>query len=317
MRGAAVELARQCREFFSRRSFDGLLLTDMMNAAEFIALTRPLFDSVPTVLYMHESQISYPLHEDERVDYHYAITNFTSMLAVDRVVFNSEYHRSDFFRGIRSILNQMPDYTPPVDSIDALESESVVVPPGIHFSEVASPNRKNSGAPVILWNHRWDRDKRPNVFAEAVQQLHNDGVEFELIVCGERFREVPEAFESLKRNMPKRIRHFGYAETREDYRSLLAESDIVVSTAMQEFFGLSVVEAAAAGCFPLLPERLNYPHLIPEPHRDLALYQDGELAESLKQAIALADEGRLPSMSDHMKRYDWGNLIADYDALFE
>ena len=39
----------------------------------------------------------------------------------------------------------------------------------------------------------------------------------------------------------------GLIERKEDYRALLAEADVVLSTAIHDFQGLSVLEAVAAG----------------------------------------------------------------------
>ena len=43
------------------------------------------------------------------------------------------------------------------------------------------------------------------------------------------------------------IQHFGFCASKEEYYSVLASTDVCVSTALHEFFGVSVIEAAALG----------------------------------------------------------------------
>jgi len=79
---------------------------------------------------------------------------------------------------------------------------------------------------------------------------------------GESFGEVPPIFAEYKAKLDKHIAHWGYMASKEDYFKVLDESDIVVSTARHEFFGISVVEAIQAGCYPLCPNSLVYPEYL-------------------------------------------------------
>jgi hypothetical protein len=89
----------------------------------------------------------------------------------------------------------------------------------------------------------------------------------------------------------------------------------VVSTAIHEFFGLAVIEAVAAGCFPLLPKRLSYPELIPADWSSQVLYDDdGGLPERLRRVLAqpASPESR-KRLEDHARGFDWSLRAAEFD----
>jgi glycosyltransferase involved in cell wall biosynthesis len=46
------------------------------------------------------------------------------------------------------------------------------------------------------------------------------------------------------------------------------------SAAIQENFGISVIEAMLMGCVPLLPDRLSYPEILPEEFHEHFLYKN-------------------------------------------
>jgi glycosyltransferase involved in cell wall biosynthesis len=113
--------------------------------------------------------------------------------------------------------------------------------------------------------------------------------------------------------------HFGFAEEGA-YAPLLWQADVVVSTAIHEFFGVSVVEAIYARSFPVLPRRLSYPELIPQQHHSACLY-DGfdDLLGRLRWAVEHVPDARRISQALRaaVRRFDWRNLAATYDVVFE
>jgi len=92
---------------------------------------------------------------------------------------------------------------------------------------------------------------------------------------------------------------------------------VVVSTAVQESFGASVVEAMYCDCLPLLPDRLAYPQFIPAPLRGLCRYRsDEELVERLAALCAEPERARSVSLRLEAARYDWSLLSPEYDRRF-
>jgi len=173
-------------------------------------------------------------------------------------------------------------------------------------------------ARTVVWNHRWEYDKNPDLFFRALFELDERGVEFRLIVLGESFKESPPVFEQAQQRLAHRLAHLGYAADRERYWRLLQEGDIVVSTALHEFFGLSVLEGIAAGCFPLLPNRLAYPELLPLSLHAECLYRtDEEFADRLEDLLThpLPPVGkRLQAVS---KNFHWSERAREFDGAFE
>ena len=58
----------------------------MTNLPAFLALTRRELSGVPTVLYMHENQLTYPMPPGSKRDLTYGAIQHLSILAADRVL---------------------------------------------------------------------------------------------------------------------------------------------------------------------------------------------------------------------------------------
>lgn len=317
MQGGAVTLAARARKLSTKP--DLLLTTDMLNLPAFLGLSRDWLSDVPAALYCHENQLTYPMPPGEKRDLTYAMINWLSMLAADRIFFNSAYHRADWFEALPRFLKHFPDFTHG-HRIAAVKAKSAVLPVGCDLARLdrarpkATPN--DDGPPLILWNQRWEYDKAPAVFFRALDALVAEGIDFRVALAGSNVRQQPEEFEAARERLGARVIHYGRANA-ETYTRLLWTSDIVASTARHEFFGIAVVEAAYAGCFPVLPHRLAYPELLPPAHHARCLYGDfDELLSHLRWAIqevaaarALASELRAS-----VAKFDWVTMAPRYDA---
>lgn len=261
MRGAAIWFARELAAA-QPVDIDLLLATDMMSVADLRALLPPTLRACPVVCYFHENQLTYPLPDEADRDYQYGFTNITSCLASDAVWFNSETHRAAFLESAANLLHKMPDYVPNGVLAD-IERKSRVCLPLVEAPPNAPMGCATDQPRTILWNHRWEYDKNPEAFFQVLSRLDAEGVDFRLAIMGESFREIPSAFKRIIERLESKIVHMGHAEDRADYWRVLGAADIVVSTAIQENFGISIVEAILSGCVPLLPNRLSYPELIP------------------------------------------------------
>lgn len=263
---ALVLVERMVQEDWFLAGVDAFIVTDMLDVGQFRAALPPSHRHVPIVLYFHENQLTFPDHpERPRKDWdrHYAFMNVTGALLADGVWFNSGYHRGLFLGAIPDFMSVFPAPRP-VDVAERIEASSVVVPIGIEedvfrSADVPRPTRWGAGPPVVVWNHRWEYDKGPGAFADILEVAGAQGLDFRLAVMGQRFDQEPEAFGRMRERWSDRIVEWGPVDSREGYVEALQSADIALVTAHHDFFGISVLESAAAGLHVVAPRALAYP----------------------------------------------------------
>lgn len=322
MRHAAITFAAELRERVrAGERWDAVFCSSMLPLAEWRGLAPPEVARLPAVVYFHENQLTYPSRVDDPRDVHFALIHFAACLAADAVWFNSAFHQEEFLAALGDLLERMPDHRPSW-AVEEIRVKTAVHPQGI-TPPAPRLGPRRPGPLRLLWAARWEYDKNPQLFFDALDRLRDRGAAFRLSVVGESFRQVPEVFAQARERFADRIDRWGYQETRADYESALAEADVIVSTADHEFFGVSVVEAVAAGCRPLLPRRLAYPEILvalPGSRREACLYDGGvdvlsrrlgELAEraSRGEEIWQPEVGRRA-----VERFFWPRLRPELDA---
>jgi glycosyltransferase involved in cell wall biosynthesis len=323
MRGAALHFARLVKD---PAAFDVLVVTDLMSLSDLKALWGA--GCPPALVYFHENQLSYPLPPGETIDYQFGFTDVTTSLAAARVLFNSRFQHDAFFAGLPGFIRMMPEHNP-TWVVGAIRERAGVRHPGCEFPG-GPPDlrplddggtRPGGPAPLVVWNHRWEFDKDPPAFFAALDAVLARGIEFRLALLGENFQVVPKEFIAARERYGARVVQYGFLESRAAYLDWLRQGRIVVSTAIQENFGMSIVEAIRMGCHPLLPDRLSYPEILPrEFHADGLYASPRDLADRLAALLALrspaSDELRR-CLAESMGLHAWDAVVNSFDDEIE
>ena len=333
MRGAAVWFADRLAAGPPARC-DLIVATGFLNAADLRGLLPEPLRRVPLLLYMHENQLTYPLSPEEEFDFHFGFTNIVSALAADRVVFNSAWHREVFLDALPSYLGRMPEAVP-AGVRERLEARSGVLAVGLDRAPLppdhwprwrggpcaadAGPSWPRGERPLLLWNHRWEFDKRPGLFAAAAGRLLDAGLDFDVALVGDPRAELPD-FAALRTRLGPRCVAWGRLDDRAAYDRLLERADIVVSCAAQEYFGIAVAEAVHAGCYAVLPRAQVYPSLYGTRCRGRHFYPDGDLAGLtglLTDLVRGEGCGHVCSLDRDVDAFCWPRLAPLWDDLLE
>ncbi|WP_298634356.1 DUF3524 domain-containing protein [uncultured Umboniibacter sp.] len=219
----------------------------------------PQYSTLPWVCYFHENQFAYPNSVERKGLVDQQLTSIYSALSADTILFNSQFNLASFRQGAKRLFKKLPDFSSP-EMIDSLLAKAHVLPVPI-ASDAFRRDESADAPPSIVWNHRWEYDKGPDRLALLVDTLVQKQFDFTLHIVGQRFRRVPDALQQLltKYEGSRYLGQIGYMGERQDYLDLLAGATHVLSTAIHDFQGLSLLEGAAAGCSVIAPARLAYP----------------------------------------------------------
>ena len=315
MLGAALHIADNIPGL---EKYDGIIVTDFFNLADFKALVGS--QCPPVLAYFHENQMTYPQPPGDKGAFQLGIINITTALVADMVVFNSKMHKNAFLNAVPEFLKRGRDCGPK-GIAEKIREKAEVLYPGITLTFDRDIDvEKQTDPPLIVWNHRWGFDKNCKIFFSALKEIDNMGLDFNLALMGENFGKIPEEFKEAERRFKHRIFQFGYVPLREEYEKWLKRGAIVISTAIQENFGISVIEAILMGCVPLLPDRLSYPEILPKEFHEHFLYKNRrDLVKKL--ILIISDYKRYEEiqsrLANKMTSFLWKNVINGYDRALE
>ncbi|MDG2139859.1 MAG: DUF3524 domain-containing protein, partial [Gammaproteobacteria bacterium] len=220
-------------------------------------------------------------------------------ICADKIIFNSNYNRDTFIKGVKHLLKTLPEKIP-TEVLDKLENNTVIPVPLPNINRKESTTSKDQLS--IIWNHRWEYDKGPELLLQLITEVDLRNLPIRFHIVGEQFRHTPKPFGDIQLKLKShasrlglKLGAFGYINNRIEYHSLLQSSDLVLSTALHDFQGLAIQEACLAGCSPITPRSLVYPEYVPEDcmyeNSNNGKEQVREIIEILVNRLQLKKEG--------------------------
>ncbi|MGX5173519.1 tRNA-queuosine alpha-mannosyltransferase domain-containing protein [Aliikangiella sp. IMCC44653] len=296
VRGSSLSIATEHAELLAL-DYDLIIATSMVDLASLRGFKAKLCN-IPTLLYFHENQFVYPLDRAQPNILNAQLTSLYAAFCADKVVFNSQFNLNSFWEGVNQLFKKLPQ-KPPRGWLQQLKAKMLVLPVPLNEQVSAQLSTKaqqsdyrigSAERPLkVVWNHRWEYDKQPEVFFAAMNLLINAGVSLRLSVLGQAFRQIPECFYQAESELKSVIAHWGYQKSRQDYINILQQSDLCISSALHDFQGLSVQEAILTGCSPVAPNRVAYPEYLAEQY----LYQADNNPDIEAENLALHILNRL------------------------
>jgi glycosyltransferase involved in cell wall biosynthesis len=353
VRGSGFSFATEHAQALNQ-DYDLIIVTSMLDLNSLLGFV-PSLAKIPCIVYFHENQFVYPIDTTHQSDQslnqanliNAQVSSIFSALCADHLVFNSNYNLTSFLLGVKNLLKRLPEVTPKA-IIQKLESKSdvIAVPIEVNDKNTLKNKTKNKSYNLskfkinqrdveILWNHRWEYDKQPEIFFDAIRLLKQKGYQFKIHVLGQSFRNIPLCFAEAEIEFAQEIESFGF-QPKSQYLKLLNQADIVVSSALHDFQGLSLLEAINHGCVPIAPNRVAYPEYV-DP--ELLYSVDGlqqtkqangedteafrlfsklsQVIDQLLQTTELSNPVTLNKHQLRIKDYSATCLIPRYQALIE
>jgi glycosyltransferase involved in cell wall biosynthesis len=184
---------------------------------------------------------------------------YHSSTAISADAYSNNYPVSEMEKGISNLSDVIFCATQYIsDKIKNCEPSAKTLVTGLPFdtlNEVFVLARKKEKKDVVIFNHRWANDKRPEMFLELAKRFPK----YQFIVLTPYENVISQVIKDRKSNnvIGKLCR------TRIDYFKELSEAKYIFSAAELETFGYSVLEGVACGAIPILTNTACYNELYP------------------------------------------------------
>lgn len=250
----------------NEQKYTVLFTSSVLNLAEFLGV-RPDLQKCHKIVYFHENQLASSNVREN--DCQFGLNQIMTCIAADQIIFNSNFNMTSFLNGIDGFLSINADFKQRnLKENISVKSQVLYFPISFHHLPSHGRDGRFSKNPDnerkilhLVWPHRWDHDKNPQLLTNVLQELNKRQVDFKISILGQQ--TIPDCFSTIKTELGAKLVHFGFISSKDEYFRCLLAADVVISTAGYEFYGISMLEATFCGCLPLAPNKLVYPEIYP------------------------------------------------------
>jgi glycosyltransferase involved in cell wall biosynthesis len=311
---ATLRGAHRWEERFARLTSDIVILDRLARVQEFPGRIDSIIESRrPDAVLITHSQLGYQLLP--WLHYRYPRTPFVDYLHIDaddwknggyprfslnyqpwlaRTLTSSEYLRNRMIAwGADAAKIQVV-----TTNIDAEEWD----PARFDRAEALARFGVPKGLPLILFSGRLDPQKQPQVLAETLGRLRQQGARFHCLIAGDGPEREALELDLAKRGLTDRVRILGFLAP-EAVRELLAAAEIFFLPSKWEGVSLAIYEAMAMETAVVAADVGGQRELV-TPECGILVAADERQAESYAAHLSalLADEGRRARMATAARR---------------
>ena len=220
----------------------------------------------------------------------------------DRVYVGSQHHKTEILAGLGDVLGNVED----------IENDIYVTGLPFDYNYVSLFRTSNEKIPRVIYPHRFHEEKGADTFMNMVDYVSERVPDASFVITSGRASIEPLAdtddilhqYRTLKTKLGDKLVYRSGLSKAEFYREL-AMSKVVWSSAIQENFGYSILEACTLGATPILARRATYPEFYPSEY----LYSS--LEEGFDKVIQFLASSK-PLHILYTQQFDGTTRIVDY-----
>ena len=245
--------------------------------------------SRPVVVTYHH----YSVHKSMPNQGNWTATRMASQVAgsvgTDWNVFGSEHGRRMSLDTARSKFGE--------PAAKSIMDRSTVIPTALIGSELDLEDRRDPEMVKIIYNHRLLGYKRWKETFAVLDQLHEGGLKFQVLVTS----PDPRDFKKVSRPYVRGV----HAPARSEYLKALASADLNVTNSQHEMFCISLVESMALGQPIVAPNSVTFPEITAAKDNGYPYLYNPKDLEDEKNKLA-----RL--ITDAAERKKWGEVLRNH-----